>query len=256
VTLANRLVDIAPYPAVRAYQLLLVARHDALLHAIDGSVRPGDVALDIGAYRGWYADRLASRVGPQGRVHAVEPNPDAIRALSAVARHHGQIRVHAVAASNKSGHGQLQRPYVAERRVDAMGSLSNPVVDGLRHDTVDVRLETVDQLLHDEVGRVTFIKCDVEGHEQEVLEGATHLIEQSRPVIVVEIEQRHRGRPIEETFSWLAERGYQGQYVVRNEVRPLSEFDLFRDQLQYVTTPLYAGRPHRDYVSDFLFFPR
>ena len=37
--------------------------------------RPGMTAIDIGANRGWFTLMLAARVGPSGRVLAVEPDP-------------------------------------------------------------------------------------------------------------------------------------------------------------------------------------
>src|SRR5262245_57332464 len=36
--------------------------------------RVGDVVWDVGAFYGWYAEKLSAIVGPVGRVFAVEPN--------------------------------------------------------------------------------------------------------------------------------------------------------------------------------------
>ena len=38
-------------------------------------LRPGEVALDVGANNGYFTALFACRVGPEGRVHAVEANP-------------------------------------------------------------------------------------------------------------------------------------------------------------------------------------
>ncbi|HEY4595480.1 MAG TPA: hypothetical protein VIJ02_03700, partial [Thermoanaerobaculia bacterium] len=38
-------------------------------------VEPGMVVFDVGANLGFYTLLLADRVGPQGRVHAFEPDP-------------------------------------------------------------------------------------------------------------------------------------------------------------------------------------
>jgi hypothetical protein len=45
---------------------------------------------------------------------------------------------------------------------------------------------------------VDLIKVDVEGHEESVLAGGMRTIEINRPVLIVEIEQRHIKKPIEE----------------------------------------------------------
>src|SRR5262249_4405891 len=42
-------------------------------------IAPGKGVADIGAGSGWFTVRAARRVGPSGRVYAVDINPDAIR---------------------------------------------------------------------------------------------------------------------------------------------------------------------------------
>ena len=39
------------------------------------NVKPGQVAVDVGANHGYYTVLLSDLVGPEGRVHAFEPNP-------------------------------------------------------------------------------------------------------------------------------------------------------------------------------------
>ena len=39
--------------------------------------------------------------------------------------------------------------------------------------------------------KISFIKIDVEGHEIEVIEGGKLMIKKNKPVLLVEIEERH-----------------------------------------------------------------
>lgn len=254
--IGDRLLRVAPYGVVRAFELYLTLRNDPLLKVIDAHVSRGQVAVDIGAHRGWYSRRLAARVGPAGRVHAIEPNEEAVRVLKAVARRNPNITIHSLAVSSTSGVGHLRRPYLDARRTDAMGSLSNPVIDSVPHDSVDVPLATLDSVLDAEARPVNFIKCDVEGHEHEVLMGAEGTIRAYHPVIMVEIEQRHRPRPVAETFDWLLARGYEGYCITSRGTKVLAQFDVERDQLRYTRTELRPERPDPRYVSDFLFVPK
>jgi FkbM family methyltransferase len=255
VTLSDTLLRIAPYATVRAYEFALSVRGDPLLSIIEKHVGTGDVAVDIGAHRGWYTRRLAGRTGRSGRVHAIEPNPAGVQVLSAVARRHPNVRIHQLAASDSKGVGLLRRPYFRGERTDAMGSLSNPVLANVPHDTVEVKLARLDDELSEERGRIAFVKCDVEGHEHAALLGAGGIIARDRPVILVEIEQRHRDRPLHETVDWIISHGYEGFFVARSGIRPLAEFDVQRDQLRYLGSELKRGRPDPAYVSDFLFTP-
>jgi len=55
----------------------------------------------------------------------------------------------------------------------------------LRHFSVELR--TVDSELTRTPRPITFIKCDVEGHEAEALKGAADIIERDRPALCVEV---------------------------------------------------------------------
>ena len=46
-----------------------------------GTLRPGDVAVDVGANIGFYTVHFAARVGSGGHVHAFECNPDLVALL-------------------------------------------------------------------------------------------------------------------------------------------------------------------------------
>lgn len=48
---------------------------------LKAALRPGDVAIDVGAGAGWHSLLAARCVGPGGRVHAIEPSPRAFARL-------------------------------------------------------------------------------------------------------------------------------------------------------------------------------
>ena len=249
------LLTRAPYLAVLGFELMLRAKREPSLAVFDEFVTHGDVVADIGAHRGVYADRLSRLVGAAGRVHAFEPNPDGRRVLDVVARHRGNLTIHPVALSDHAGTATLMRPVDDGRRVDAMSSLSNPMVEAAPHDSVQVSVARLDDELAAEARRVALVKIDVEGHEQSVLQGAEQVLEHSRPVLVMEIEQRHRVQPLSETFEWFAARGYAGYVLTHQGRRPLAEFDVERDQLAFVRQGFHKGSPGAGYLNDFLFVP-
>jgi hypothetical protein len=57
---------------------------------------------------------------------------------------------------------------------------------------------------------VGFIKIDVEGHELSVIKGATALIRRDSPIILVELEDRHRPDAMRSFSSFLGGLGYGG----------------------------------------------
>jgi len=62
-------------------------RSDILMRVLD--FKPGTVVADIGAGTGYYARRIADRVGPAGKVYAVDVQPEMIKMLQSLARQRG-----------------------------------------------------------------------------------------------------------------------------------------------------------------------
>lgn len=56
-------------------------------------LEPGEIIADIGAGSGYFALRFAAHVGPQGRVYAVDVNPEMVRHLHQRVREAGLLNV-------------------------------------------------------------------------------------------------------------------------------------------------------------------
>ena len=230
---------------------------DFTLRAIEALVRPGDVVIDVGAYRGVYTLMLARQVKPGGWVWAVEPLPENLRALrrrwdrKRRPSRGKRVGILPFAASDRSGTAELRVPVVRGHTVPARGSLSKLDV-ACR--VVPIDLRPLDEMVTEMNSSVAFMKIDAEGHEHEVLLGAAQILQYGRPSIFVEIEQRHRQSPVQETFDLLTEAGYDGYFVLENQLHPLSEFDLDSHQPPDLRGPgRWEGDMPPGYVHDFLF---
>jgi FkbM family methyltransferase len=249
----ERAVDgLDPGLSVRLRALKMRLRHDITRRLIRDMIGPAEVSVDVGANRGVYTYIMSAKVGPGGHVHAVEPFPGNGERLQAIARRRGNITVHTLALSDRSGTAVLRIPVHHGHRIDALASLEpNRAWQG---DSCVVSLRTLDELLEGE-RRISFLKCDVEGHEQRVFEGAAGILGRGRPVVLAEVEQRHRTDPIENTFALFADAGYQGWFVAADRLRPLREFNVARDQLSFLDGRFVPYQMPSGYVSDFLFCP-
>ena len=83
----------------------------------------------------------------------------------------------------------------------------------------------------------------------EVLLGGRSTIVKNRPVILMEIEQRHIRHSVQEVFSILCEMQYHGYFLVHDKLTPLSSFTL--DQYQNM-----AEFGTKKYINNFIFTPR
>jgi len=187
-------------------------------------------------------------------VHAFEPNPENLGFLREIAQAESNTRVHATALSDSSGSARLFVPVDDGRPVPAVGSLAPP--RGADCETVVVETARLDDVLGADAARVSFVKCDVEGHELAVLRGAARMLAEARPSLLVEIERRHAGDRMEATFDYLAGLGYEAFAVGPDGPVPLAEFDVERDQLAFLGGDGFeTGAMPPGYVNDFFFRP-
>jgi hypothetical protein len=116
--------------------------------------------------------------------------------------------------------------------------------DGL----VSVEARSLDSLALREVG---FIKIDVEGFEREVIAGARETLARERPRLLIEIEEYHTRRPIEEDLAFVEGLGFRGYFLkARKVLTPLSAFDPETQHRKARQTD------RAQYVFNFIFLPR
>ena len=222
--------------------------HDPLLAIADDLVRAGDVVVDAGASYGLFTARFARLVGPEGRVHAFEPNPARHARLRRLARGR-PVTVHPVGLSSEVAGARLRTPVIEGRAYEERAQVERAGDPPGEGDTTEIALERLDRELGDDRGRISLIKCDVEGHEGELLRGATETLAASDPVLLVEIEQRFHERDITELFEALGAWGFGGWAITPDRLVPLAEFDVQRDQV----AQLRHGATSAAYVNNFLF---
>jgi FkbM family methyltransferase len=181
-------------------------------------VDKGDYVLDIGAYAGWYTRVLSNAVGAEGLVHSFEPIPSTFSLLSYCTR---RLRLRNVslfncAASRVNGTALMTVPHYpggGENYHQATLVTGADEIACLRQ--LSVELRTVDSVLPAPPRPITFIKCDVEGHEAEALEGATRTIERDRPALCIEVtgDPDISGSPSHQIVSSLARWGYEPYWL-------------------------------------------
>ena len=176
----------------------------AELAALLARLRPGDVALDVGANIGFLATAMASAVGPSGRVLAVEPVPDnAAKLRSNLSRNRLEnVRIFEVASGANRGEIELELT-----RDPAFVSAHGAVGGGPVGRRLKVPMERLDDLWRSEGSpRIRVMKIDTEGAELEGLAGAEEMIRTSRPAILLEANDAARLAVLE---GWLGPRGYR-----------------------------------------------
>jgi FkbM family methyltransferase len=148
-------------------------------------LRPG-LILDVGANIGFFS-LLFAHIFPQCQVHAFEPNPYAFdrlqENLKANPKLSKRIATFDNAASDREQRVELTT--VPGAAGHAWGRVGISRRDGMV--TYDVAATTIDRLYAASPLPVRLIKIDVEGYELPVLEGASAVVAEFRPIIVFEV---------------------------------------------------------------------
>src|SRR5262245_61774059 len=155
-------------------------------------IRPGDVAIDIGAHTGDTTIPIALAAGPEGCVLALEPNPYVFRVLEENARLNAkQARIVPLmfAATGESGEFTFQ--YSDSGFCN--GGL-HPGISRWRHGhafDLTVRGENLEAYLAKHypalIPRIRFIKVDTEGYDAQVIASLGGFIARQRPFIKAEV---------------------------------------------------------------------
>jgi FkbM family methyltransferase len=161
--------------------------------ALTGAVKHGDVVWDVGANVGIYSELFCQRVGKDGFVVSFEPLAESCDRIRERLPNCEWLRVENIALGEKDATGLL---VTGEQSVEnhiatdtEIGTADSVPVEICRGDTVCERLGCVPNV----------VKVDVEGFEEEVLEGMDKML--ASPMLRSVLVEVHfmklelRGRP-------------------------------------------------------------
>lgn len=218
------------------------------MHYIKSNIMPGDIVFDIGAHKGAYLNLLRSCVGKKGTVIGFEPQYLLYEYLSAIKQSSqwSNVIIEHLALSDREGKSNLYIPVNKVIQDSSPGATllhTKSKEEVMRIEEVDIM--TLDQYIEQSHFIPSFLKIDVEGNELNVFKGGLKLLSQYKPKILVEIEARHIGREkVLETFKFLKELNYSGQFIHKKSLVSLDKFSLDH----YQNTNKMS-----DYCNNFIF---
>ncbi len=191
----------------------------AVQAAIQKHLSPGMTFYDLGANVGFFSLMAARLVGPGGCVISFEADPEIT------------ARLRENLAYNKFTHASVEEKAVWSEpttvsftRVDSSTSPDR----GLGHistgDSADADIISVEAVSLDEFVLLhpapDFLKCDVEGAEVAVFQGAERLLREKRPILLVEMHSPENHRVLTQKFGQV---GYTCSNLDENHVLALPQ---------------------------------
>ncbi|MDB5805175.1 MAG: FkbM family methyltransferase [Betaproteobacteria bacterium] len=186
-----------------------------------GLCGPDPVILDIGANVGVHSLFFSGLAGARGRVHAFEAQRIIFQMLMGNLALNSIENVHGYGVALGREAGELKLPpvdYNQRWNFGGMGLATESPDPQFAHGTLEraaadrnemVPVTTLDSLA---LGRVDFIKIDVEGMEEDVLRGAARTLDVSRPLMQLEWWGRDNGSLPTYLLEHLDYRVFQAQH--------------------------------------------
>jgi FkbM family methyltransferase len=219
--------------------------------------RPGTL-VDAGAHDGLLTLPFARL--PASRVLAFEPLPPAYARLRSTLHQAfggmpAHVQCHAAALGDHAGEITLAMPVLDGMAQEQWASTAKDYAAHVS-DRVGVQRFAVPVMRLDDLGLddVTGIKVDAEGAEYEILRGARETLLRCRPVLTLEVEERHRQGSTWAVPAYLDALGYDVLFELDGAWHPMAALD--RATMQRASSDPSVFEASDPYVFVFYALPR
>lgn len=211
-------------------------------------ITPENVIFDIGANIGWYSNHMAA-MQTTGKVYGFEPIPETFKKLVDNTNLNGfkNISLNNLAFSEKK---QRLTFYYSPAQTGA--SSSRNITE--REDIVKLECNSVsvDDFVHENnISKVDFIKCDVEGAELFVYQGATETLKKHKPIVFTEMLRKWSakfGYHPNDIISLFTQLGYLCYFV---KAEKLVSIDRINDDTMETNFFFLHKESHSDKIQQF-----
>ena len=197
---------------------------------------PNGNSIDVGANLGLYSF-LISKYTKQ--LHAFEPNPYPLRYLKKLNK--GNTKIYPIAIGSVNDEVELFIP--KNRKGWTSNGASLRQINIGRGVKLKVPFRTLDSFNFKDI---ELIKIDVEGCEQDVIDGAINTIKNWLPNIIIENEVLHTNDPVS-ILNSLLKLGYRAYYC-KNE----GELNQIDKQFNFKKNQLNPSNKDKNYIQNFI----
>ncbi len=160
------------------------------MSAIPKIIENPKVIIDIGANYGTYSFFL-SKLYPIAKIFAFEPAKSPYGILKKIKKRFSLDNV--IPVKKGLGEKEEEREIITPMHYTIIAYISDKNSKKNKEDeSEEIKIITLDNFVRrNKIKNVNFIKCDVEGFELSVFKGASKTLKRFKPLVFVEIEERH-----------------------------------------------------------------
>ena len=244
---------LCPQPLLNWREARFYGRYGEVeLHLLEFLCRRDADAIDVGANDGSYVHYMRRYAR---HVVAYEPMPTLVKALHQ--KFPRGVTIEPIALSDDHGTIELRMPVVDGVVVTGCSTVSDDASAAYpAYEGIEVPMARLDDVYSGSCG---FIKIDVEGHQQAVLDGAVETIKRCQPRMLVEVEDRLSPGGLGRARAYFDRLGYRGLFVHQGQLKPIDRFSVQTMQdpanLPNLTAALTARQRFGRYIYNFIFLP-
>jgi FkbM family methyltransferase len=201
-------------------------------------IKKGDTVFDIGAHKGGYTYWMKKAVGKKGKVIAFEPQKKGADLLNFLFSR-SNVHTEHLALSDKK---EILQLFIQPQKfnVSFEASLEDKYENSI---TETISSTTIDTYCQEHKLSPSFLKIDVEGHEQKLINGAARTLQNLKPKLLIEAEARHIGKEaLHHLFNYIESIGYAGYFFWKQKLISIGEFDIaIHQQTKNIGTDAYQN---------------
>jgi FkbM family methyltransferase len=199
------------------------------------------ISIDVGASEGLYTAHLFLN---SKKCISFEPRIEAsIELAKLTAGLNPPVQIETVALSDFTGEAQL-KIFVDDAGRSTIEK-NNLIENQGQIEIVPTIVKKLDDYDFNDV--IGFIKIDVEGQEEAVLRGAEKLLKRDSPILMVEIEERHKFNSIKNVSEYLGSLSYSGFFLQNDHLVSLNNFSVYEHQ------DINKLNLKGEYINNFIF---
>mgnify|MGYP001561775123 CR=1 FL=1 len=183
------------------------------------------VIIDIGANYGTYSFFL-SKLYPEAKIFSFEPATSSYSILKRIINHFRLRNVFAI----KKGLGEKEeiKEIIMPKHYTIIAYVADKNTKKNKEDSSEkIEITTLDSFIQrNKIKSIDFIKCDIEGFELNAFKGAQKTLRKFKPIIFVEIEQRHTEKynlDSQHILNFLKKLGYRSYSVSGNIIERIDK---------------------------------
>lgn len=204
-----------------------------------------DVGVNMGSYL-YFAEKFIT----DKNIYGFEPQPALYKRIKYL---FPNINVYNIALTDTQGILKFKVPMVGNRESTGRGTLKIDYIeeDETSNKMYDVQANTLDWFVAEkQISKISLIKIDVEGAEINVIKGGANTIRKFRPILLIEVEERHHKDKLWNIIQPIINLNYTPYYLDRET------FDLIKlkqDTLIYQEITNIKNKEM--YINNFIFLP-